>query len=385
VPRVAPVICGVADYAALIGRRMEEEAGLRCGQIACGHEPIEGPRQSLQRNVTGACDAGKLWSAVHELTSELNGGSGGLVLVLHYSGYGYARNGAPSWLAEAFERRPAQFGTVPVVTMFHELYATGRPWQRAFWNSGRQRDVAVRLARASNAVMTNREQSARWLERASGRLAGTVPSLPVPSNVGEPKSVASWDTRPLRAVTFGGLHNKRFLLGGSSTRAAGLLKKYGVTELVDVGEPVAINRELFKVYGVRTEQLGYCDHHRVSDLLLSSRIGFLDYPFDFLAKSGVLAAYAAHGLAILNAVRWKGSRDDCLPVYSLDELSGDASLGTDLEAAAGRAFNWYRQHGSAVHAQTILQLATVSENGAQAVGSSECFARPSLLEQQRQS
>jgi hypothetical protein len=362
VPRASPVVCGVGDYAALVGRRMEEqEPGLRCGYVACGYERVEHPQRPLQRNVTGACDPGSMWSAVRELASEISGDSDGPTIILHYSGYGYARNGAPSWLANALERRPAQFASVPVVTTFHELYARGWPWRRAFWNSRRQRDVARRIARASEAAMTNRDQSARWLEIVSRRPSGSVPSLPVPSNVGEPESVLSWETRPPRAVVFGGRHNKRFLLGASATTSAAILKEYGISELVDIGERVSIPRDIFKARGVRVEQLGYCDHHRVSELLLSSRIGFLDYPFDFLSKSGVLAAYAAHGLAILNAARRKHGRDDRLPVHSFEQLSNRArSEPMDLADAAERASHWYREHGSTAHARTILRLAKVS-------------------------
>jgi hypothetical protein len=360
VPQVSPVVCGVGDYAALVGRRMEEqEPGLRCGYVACGYEQAEHAQRPLQRNLTGACDAARMWSAVQELAGEINGDGDGPTLVVHYSGYGYSQSGAPGWLAEALERRPVQVATLQVVTMFHELFATGRPWQRAFWNSGRQRDVASRIARASNAVMTNREQSARWLEVVSQRPTGSVPSLPVPSNVGEPESVAAWETRPPRAVAFGGRHNKRFLLGETATTSAALLKEHGISDLIDVGERVAVPRDIFEARGVRVEQLGYCDHHRVSELLLSSRIGFLDYPFDFLSKSGVLAAYAAHGLAILNAARRKDGRDDRLPVHSFEELSNrTSSAPIDLAAAAERAFQWYKGHGSAAHARTILQLAT---------------------------
>src|SRR5580658_1908795 len=106
VPRASPVVCGVGDYAALVGRRIEEqEPGLRCGYIACGYERVEHPQRPLQRNVTGACDPGSMWSAVRELASEISGDSDGPTIILHYSGYGYARNGAPSWLANALERR----------------------------------------------------------------------------------------------------------------------------------------------------------------------------------------------------------------------------------------------------------------------------------------
>jgi hypothetical protein len=368
VPQLPPAICGVGDYSLLIGRRIEELAPAeRCGYVTCGFRAAKQPPESpVWRDATGCCDGARLWNAVDELVEEMaEGATDHMSLVVHLSGYGYDPKGAPGWLADALEsQRPPQYSGTRILTMFHELYATGRPWQRAFWHSSRQREVAIRLARLSNAVMTNRQQSARWLEEMSQRPVGSVVSLPVTSNVGEPQSVPPWDQRPPRAVIFGGLHNKRFVVGKAATQSATLLEKLGIEELVDVGQPASISRAVFEKRGIRIEQLGYRPRECVSELLLQSRIGLIDYACDFLEKSGVLAALAAHGLAVFNADRPKSSPTDQLPVLSFSHAAGRTlPSARDLESAAGGARHWYWQHRSEEHARTILQLVAVPPNG----------------------
>ena len=259
-PQIPPAICGVGDYAAVVGRRMEELcAEVRCGYLAAGHRAAGAGAMK---------DVAKFWGAVEEVTAACSTANGGRIeglphpgplprgegdrtaIVLHYSGYGYDPSGAPAWLAEALERRPAHLAGVRVVTFFHELYATGKPWQRAFWTSGRQRAAAIRVARASDALATNREQSARWLERQAGLPAESVPHLPICSNVGEPTELVPWDERPRRAVTFGAAAFKRFALRNDAERVAAMLERLGIDELVDIGESTRIAVDAFARHGV---------------------------------------------------------------------------------------------------------------------------------------
>ena len=183
-------------------------ADMSPGGLGTENQSADGPGR---RNVTELLwRPHALWRAVDEVVDELAGGAiDSLSLVVHYSGYGYDTGGAPGWLADALEGRPSRYSAVRLVSMFHELYATGRPWQRAFWNSSRQRISSVRVARASDALITNREQSARWLERMTGRAVGSVPCLPVPSNIGEPLENLPWESRGPQVVTFGGARFKR--------------------------------------------------------------------------------------------------------------------------------------------------------------------------------
>lgn len=294
-PSLPPAVCGVGDYATVVGTSMEQSySGLGCGYLAAGYR-----QRRLARAV---CTSDWLWQEIGDGLDSLPAANrhGDSVIVLHYSGYGYSPDGAPAWLATALESRPAWGVNIRIATFFHELYANGWPWKRAFWQSSRQRSVAIRIARASDRLLTNRGESAAWLERVTGRPAGSVPHLPVPSNVGEPVEVPGYFDRPPQGVVFGGLRFKRpFVQGRGAKTTAGVCQKLGLTRLVDIGKPIDIDRKPFAKAGVEIAQMGYLEKEQVSQQLSKSRVGFFDYFPNHLEKSGILAALAAHGVAPL--------------------------------------------------------------------------------------
>lgn len=357
-PQVPPAICGVGDYAAVVGRRMEELCPeVRCCYLAAGHRAA---------GVGATRDVAKFWDAVEEMAEEPSpspslGGRGiaEAAIVLHYSGYGYDPSGTPAWLAEALERRPSRLTGVRVVTFFHELYATGKPWQRAFWTSSRQRAAAIRVARASDALMTNREQSARWLERQVGLQEGSVPHLPVCSNVGEPTELIPWEERAKRAVTFGAAVFKRFALRDDAERVATMLGRLGIVELVDIGESTAIATEAFARHGVRVEATGRLPAAGVSEILGGSRVGLLDYSPAYLDKSGVYAAFAAHGLACLMPDTGFDARAESRFVSLARDVTND-----ELDRIAAHALRAYRNHSSSAHANLITNILSMHPSGA---------------------
>ena len=74
VPRLPPAVCGVGDYALLVGSAMEKlHSELHCGYIACGQELLESPHRPGERNATGLCNPSLMWRLVEELAGELNG------------------------------------------------------------------------------------------------------------------------------------------------------------------------------------------------------------------------------------------------------------------------------------------------------------------------
>jgi hypothetical protein len=54
-------------------------------------------------------------------------------VLLHFSGYGYARRGLCRWLVDGLTRWKAAGAQRRVVTMFHEVYASGPIWRSSFW------------------------------------------------------------------------------------------------------------------------------------------------------------------------------------------------------------------------------------------------------------
>ena len=94
VPHLPPEICGLGDYATLVGGKIEElHSDIRCAYVACGHrKTVDAANSDTRRDIAGHCSANELWRTVEELATGRS--SDELTVVLHYSGYGYAPSGA---------------------------------------------------------------------------------------------------------------------------------------------------------------------------------------------------------------------------------------------------------------------------------------------------
>lgn len=276
-----------------------------------------------------------------------------LSVVLHYSGYGYGQRGLCFWLLDQIKSlREHHRDALRLVVVFHELYASGPPWRSAFWLTPAQAWLAARLAGAADAMWTNSEHHANWLR---GKVPGRVPLevRPVFSNVGEPDRLPAWADRSPQAVVFGSASTRQRAFDALQAHE-GLLRRIGVEAIVEVGPGAASTR------GTATLQhhhFGRLDTDALGQLLLASQVGLLDYPSTVLGKSGVLAAYAAHGCAVLNT-RPCGPNADGL-VARRDYLAGQSLITTDsasLEAMSNRLRAWYVGHRLAQQASELLAL-----------------------------
>jgi hypothetical protein len=263
------------------------------------------------------------------------------------------------WLLDELTRLKRQQGNqLRTVVVFHELFASGPPWRSAFWLSRLQATIAARLARQADALWTNTEHHARWLRKAAGP---TVPlrMRPVFSNIGEPQAVRCNAMRVPRVVVFGsGTTRQRALdaLRGQEER----LRQLGIVELVEVGGGRP-SRHLPR--GLACRHAGRLAPAEIATLLESSRFGLLDYPSRYLAKSGVFAAYAAHGCVILNTSPLGRDTDGLFA--GRDYLVLPALIGADVHTSAHEArsndvLRWYARHRLAKQAQELLMLATQS-------------------------
>jgi hypothetical protein len=250
-------------------------------------------------------------------------GDAGTVL-LHYANYGYQRRGCPAWLVSGLSRWSGR-----LVTVFHEVWASGPPWRSSFWTLPIQRRLAAALARRSFRVVTTLDRYAGMLRPwTAGR---EVVVMPVFSTVGEPAALPPFEGRARRIVVFGGAGVRSRAWGPfrpALTRAA---RSLAAEEIWDVGPPLPLPAA---AGGIPVRPLGALPAGEVSRLLLGSAAGFLAYPPDFLAKSTIFAAYCAHGVA---------------PVCAWDRPAGAPPIpcwtgAGDPAAAAAAAHAWYQGH-----------------------------------------
>jgi hypothetical protein len=277
VPRVAPEQEGVSGFAAALGDALRAEAG--CDSI------ISVPELASPSGLRIFGDASAEPAAV----------------LLHYVGYGYQARGVPRQLARAWEsaqiearRRGVRFGV-----MFHEVVAFGPPWRSSFWLHPQQRRVARRILGAADTVITSLERYRHLL----GSLEPTkdVEVIGVPSTIGEPPTVSDFERREPRLVVFGSSGVRRRTWEAHREDVAAAARALDVGEIVDVGAEAGAPESL---EGRRVVRLGVTPAPEISDLLGRSRAGFLAYPPDYLGKSTVYAAYAAHG--VVPVCTWRG-------------------------------------------------------------------------------
>lgn len=344
VPRLCPPVDGVGDYVLHLARQLRRahhvESSFLVGEPNWkGPESIEGIRVA----VLPARTAQSFYANVR-LQNASN------LLLLHYVGYGYARRGCPLWLLNSLKEWKRQPSAAYLITMFHELYAFGPPWRSSFWLSPVQRKIAMNLARLSDALLTNRQAYAATLREWKG---GEVPVLPVFSNVGEPAVIPPLKDRPRRLVMFGKDRSRIYRKCLPALKEA--CRQLEITEIYDIGP--ASFRRVSRIDGMPVIQMGEMPIHEVSSLLLKSYAGFFDRPTNLLAKSGVFAAYCAHGLLPITC-RYTGDQDGLERGRHYLVLKGlSASLPlSELQLIADNAHRWYQNHNLQTQARLISSL-----------------------------
>lgn len=327
---------GIRDYAGNI-QRVWAQSG-----IACRILPL------AQRDVAAA----PLWSRLGVPQVE---DIRPTVLIVHYSGYGYEPRGLCGWLNRELADARTRLGRqLRIVVMFHELYASGPPWRSAFWLGGRQAQIAAELAALSEVALTNTEGHARWLEQQLAHRR-RVQVWPVFSNVGEPAAPTIFSARSRQLVVFGSEPTRRRAMQ-QVRRHARQLSDLGIDELIEVGAGHVVGT----LPGTpRVRFAGRLDEVALSELLSRSAFGLIEYPAHCIGKSGVFAAYAAHGCVALNAGASRQAADGLTPgahYLGLAALPRGVPNNDDLRRITCNAKAWYDQHTLSIQTAALAQI-----------------------------
>lgn len=224
-------------------------------------------------------------------------------IVLHYVNYGYQRRGVPISLVSMLRRLRRLCGG-RLVTVFHELYASGRPWKSAFWLRPVQRRIAREISRISDASVVSSEPSREQLRRLAPRACIAV--YPVFSNFGEPElspqQIAGRDLH--RWAICGGTHLIERSLLFFLRQAPSIPARFLPNELFIIGgaDNSAIRKTLQKLTKIKCHYFPRIDVSVASHILSSCAFGWIDYfdrpgvPTAAILKSTTFAAYCAHGV-----------------------------------------------------------------------------------------
>lgn len=338
-PEYPPRISGVGDYAAVLAEQVTHLGGT-LHTVVAGKTRMQ-PTQSIE-NV--------LFTAPQSLAKVLQPAA---TVFLHFSGYGYQQHGLCDWLVDVLQDWRSGPEQRRLVTMFHEVYASGPIWRRSYWTSGAQRRIASRIAHLSDACLVSSHGGVQRLRE----IAPAIPPelLPVFSNVGEVQHPLSLQDRDPVAVVFGTVARRKAVydalrrLGSDGYER---LRALGVHKIIDIGGGDAVGGPSFPMELAR---LGRLDTKDLTAVLASSRAGLLHYPDLAICKSGVLAAYLAHGMLAVNTRRFQPHMNDPLLGRAYMELTDRAdTLGQEKIASYGH--EWYQGHSVSETARRIFSI-----------------------------
>jgi hypothetical protein len=339
-PALPPALSGVGDYVATL-----------TGMLGRGGAKLHLLSMSASARMEGA-SVGTLVPEADALLAALQP-TGTNLTILHFSGYGYARWGLCWWLVEGLERWKRASPGRRLVTVFHEVYASGPIWRTSFWTSPPQRRIARRIAALSDASVATSEAGAEQLRSLRPDLSAAV--LPVFSNVRELDAPPALSERAPVAVAFGQRERRRALYAALAAMPEAIagLRRLGIERIHDIGPPAGVADSLA---GLPVQHLGPLAPRETSAHLGGARIGLLDYPHHVITKSSIFAAYLAHGVLAVNT-----SSIGTLPAdlregrhFLHPRRLGDP--GVDPQAVADAGFAWYQPHNVRATSSIIAGL-----------------------------
>ena len=291
VPRITAPPSGVVDYGLRVAEGLRDTFGMKTILLAGA------PATTLEQNQIGWPSHSltvKSARCLQETLDAIHARSPFQCMLVHVSGYGYAPRGAPFWLAQGLSQWLAKRSDIKVIGVFHELFATGRPWQSSFWFGALQAYVTRRIWRLCDAAITTNtlymEQLRAW------RVADCPPIelLPVVSTVGEPEAIAPFDKRARTAIVFASPGVEKTLYANCGAALEQAVNSLGIERIIDIGGRRQAPPS--SVSGAPVTALGRLPAAQISALMCDASYGFLYYDASRMGKSTVFAAYAAHGL-----------------------------------------------------------------------------------------
>ena len=349
VPRPPGQQDGVGDYARILAGYLKTRYGLETIFLSAARsaDPVGGSRvHSPLRSLPGGLQLGETDA-----------------MVLHYVNYGYDRRGIPMWLAPTLEEIK---GTTRLLTIFHELYATGSIRRSAFWLQPIQKRIVRAIARISDAALVSNSYSRGQLERLAPDLR--IVAHPVISNFGEPTfSKAEIGNRdPQCWIICGGTELVQRSLASFQRVMAEVAAENSPKTLFVLG-----GRDNPWVRTALKEQRRVTSHYypnisaeHASQILSQCAFGWIDYfvrpkePPELILKSSAFAACCAHAV---------------IPVTpqlsgAIDQFPGMCFVGSDSQRLPGKAersrlaeaiYQWYQTRASsACLAAAIYELLT---------------------------
>ena len=340
VPKVPGGIDGVGDHALTIAKKLRENFGCETlfatfktssGENAAGFEVL-----SLDRLLA-------------QLSRKYDH------VLLHYVNYGFQKRGVPFRLLSILhELRRQHRGRL--VTIFHELYASGPPWSSAFWLQPLQIHFAKSVGRLSDACIVSSDNFRRELKRMVPNARVELHS--VPSGIGEPplspNQIAERD--PHQWAIFGGTALVERSLRAFRQLLPRIPDSIAPRKLFVLGgDDNPVTRSLLVDLAVESDYRPRIAAADASEILKICSFGWFNYfhrpdvETSVILKSSAFASACAHGVIPVfphrgSAVSLSGDR---LPGpffvepdrSEIPSVQDRAKIGADI-------YGWYQRHAS---------------------------------------
>ena len=346
-PRILPAIDGVGDYAFILARELKKKYNIETSFIV-GDPDWKGPSkiEGFDISKVNARTSKELSSLLCGISKQHLKEQGKINLVLQYVGYGYAKRGCPFWLVKGLEEWRKKYHPSKFATMFHELYAFGPPWRSSFWNSFAQKCLVKKISEMSDDGITGLESYGRTLDGWRSKPKNQIKVLPVFSNIGEPSNIPLLKDRTRSLIVFGQTRKKIYQeLLAQLIRICEFL---GIHQIYDIGPRIEVALPHTPIPVI---ELGVKSSEEISAIMLTAYAGFFNYQRAFLAKSGVFAAYAAHGLLPVTG-EYIGDCDGLKKNkhYLIPDQNTKKMNPADFQLIADNVHEWYQNHNLSKHA-----------------------------------
>lgn len=170
-PRFFPQIDGLGDYSRLMAKHLRDSFAIQ-SRFVVGDPQWQ--RLEKSSDSSFAVEAVDNRSA-DDLELRLNSTN---TAVVHYVPYGYHVRGVPVWINCALRRWKHAVPGRRLITVFHEVWASGPPWKSEFYLSLLQRRLVIQLHRLSDGVLTSTVLMQRMLDKIQ---PGKTSLMPIPS------------------------------------------------------------------------------------------------------------------------------------------------------------------------------------------------------------
>lgn len=354
-----PNVDGMGDFARLLGDALWQQSKLRSHFLVyrTSRTPFD-INEILPNTLSYSTEASP--SAFLKTIAGLRSRNSFDCALLHYGPYAYSSIGEPAAFVRAIEELAKE---MKVLVFFHETYAWGMPWKRAFWTNRQQRKSIGKLLHLATAAFTSNAKYMQQLQdlNTAGR---PVAKIPIFSNIGEPDGLRRLDQRSRQVVIFGQLATRIRLYRDHRRDLERVCKKLGIETIVDVGSGQSPYIPT-TLAGITVRRAGWMDELQLSNLMADSIAGIVGYWPDVWEKSGVIAAYQAHALVPILVESWP--RRIPAPPYLPYVLAEDIARLPDkdgtvpcvsLQEIADTSHSYYMRNQSIHHCAEVIAKST---------------------------